>query len=232
MRPLMAAFSTVEDHRKLIAAYLKATRAITLVAAPVLLIIAFLAEPIVRITVGENWSLAAPILRWLCVVNLISLPSTMMPALAMVLDNTRYVAFRMLVEFAIRAPVTLVGIAYFGLLGAIVSRLLAMLVAYGASMLIAKRLIGATLGAQLNAFVRPLVASLPMIGFLACVQPVLVPMAAGVNLVASLALCGGAALLIFWTCALVLWQLAEKPDGLEAIVVQKLSPRRKRAITP
>ena len=232
MRPLMAAFSTVEDHRKLIAAYLKATRAITLVAAPVLLIIAFLAEPIVRITVGENWSLAAPILRWLCVVNLISLPSTMMPALAMVLDNTRYVAFRMLVEFAIRAPVILVGIAYFGLLGAIVSRLLAMLVAYGASMLIAKRLIGATLGAQLNAFVRPLVASLPMIGFLACVQPVLAPMAAGVNLVASLALCGGAALLIFWTCALVIWQLAEKPDGLEAIVVQKLSPRRKRAITP
>lgn len=232
MRPLMAAFSNVEEHGKLVAAYLKATSAITLVAAPVLLIIAFLAEPIVRVTVGENWSLAAPILRWLCVVSLIGLPLTMMPALAMVLDNTRYVAFRMMAEFAIRAPVTLVGIVYFGIIGAIVSRLIAMFVAYAASMVITKRLIGATLGAQLNAFVRPLVATLPMIGFLACVQPALATMPLGLSLIAGLALCGGAALLIFWAFALVLWQLAERPDGLEAIVVQKLSPRSKRAITP
>ncbi len=231
MRPLMAAFSSVEEHGKLVAAYLKATSAITLVAAPVLLIIAFLAEPIVRITVGENWSLAAPILRWLCVVSVMGLPSNMMPALAMVLDNTRYVAFRMLVEFAVRAPLTLVGIAYFGLVGAIVARLMAMFVAYAASMVIAKRLIGATLGAQLHAFVRPLAATLPMIGFLACVEPMLAPMPVGLNLIAGLTLCGGAALLIFWAGALLLWQLAEKPDGLEAIVVQKLSPRRKKAIT-
>lgn len=232
MRPLMAAFSSVGEHRKLEAAYLKATSAITLVAAPVLLIIAFLAEPIVRITVGENWSLAAPILRWLCVVSLIGLPSTMMPALAMVMDNTRYVALRMLVEFAIRAPVTLVALAYFGLVGAIVSRLMAMFVAYAASMLIAKRLIGVTLGAQLNAFVRPLAASLPMIGFLACVQPILAPLPVGLNLVGGLALCGPAALMIFWACALVIWQHTERPDGLEAIVAKKLSPLKKRAITP
>jgi hypothetical protein len=73
---------------------------------------------------------------------------------------------------------------------------------------------------------------LPMIGFLACVQPMLAPMPLGLNLIGSLALCGAAALLIFWTCALVLWQLAERPDGLEAIIVQKFLLRRKRALTP
>ena len=232
MRPLMAAFSSLEEHNKLVAAYLKGTSAIVLVAAPVLLILAFLAQPIVRVTVGDNWADAAPILRWLCVVSIVALPSTMMPALAMVLDNTRFVAFRMLAEFAMRAPATLVGIAYFGLVGAIVARVVAMLVAYAASMVITRRLIGATLGAQLNAFIRPLAASLPMIGFLACVQPQLAQMSLGLNLIGSLALCGAAALLIFWACALALWQLAERPDGLEAIIVQKFLLRRKRAVTP
>ena len=60
MRPLMAAYSSVDDHRKLITAYLKATNAITLVAAPVLLILAFLADPILRIIVGEKWAFVSP----------------------------------------------------------------------------------------------------------------------------------------------------------------------------
>lgn len=57
MRPLMAAYSSVGDHRKLLTAYLKATNAITLVAAPILLILALLAEQIVRVIVGEKWAL-------------------------------------------------------------------------------------------------------------------------------------------------------------------------------
>lgn len=95
---------------------------------------------------------AAPILQWLCLVSLIGLPSTMMPALAMVLDNTRYVALRMFVEFVIRFPVTVLGIIYFGLAGALAARIVAVLVAYAASLLITRWLIGATFGAQLRAF--------------------------------------------------------------------------------
>ncbi|MGO7515455.1 oligosaccharide flippase family protein, partial [Rhizobium ruizarguesonis] len=62
LRPLMAAFSTVDDRRNLITAYLKATNAITFVAAPILITLALLAEPAVRIIVGEKWASAAPIL--------------------------------------------------------------------------------------------------------------------------------------------------------------------------
>ncbi|UXN66285.1 oligosaccharide flippase family protein (plasmid) [Phyllobacterium sp. A18/5-2] len=230
MRPLMAAYSSVGDHRKLLTAYLKATNAITLVAAPILLILALLAEQIVRVIVGEKWAFAAPILQWLCLVSLIGLPSTMMPALAMVLDNTRYVALRMFVEFVIRFPVTVLGIIYFGLAGALAARIVAVLVAYAASLLITRWLIGATFGAQLRAFFRPLAASLPMIGFLLCVQPMLTILPPGLNLIVSLMFCGGAALAIFWVFALLIWQAVGRPDGLETIIVQKILPRN-RALT-
>jgi O-antigen/teichoic acid export membrane protein len=231
IRPLMAAFSSLDDHRKLVAAYLKATTAITLVAAPVLLILALLAEPALRIAVGQKWAFAAPILQWLCIVSLIGLPATIMPPLAMVLDKTRLVAFRMLVEFVVRIPVTIAAIAYFQVAGALAARIIAVLVAYAASMVITRQLIGVPFSDQLNAFFRPLMSCVPMVAFLLYVQPTLVAMPIGINLAASLVACGGSALAIFWLVAILLWQVAGKPDGLEKIILMKISPRRRRALT-
>ncbi|MBP2444328.1 lipopolysaccharide biosynthesis protein [Rhizobium leguminosarum] len=231
LRPLMAAFSTVEDRRNLIAAYLKATNAITFVAAPILIALALLAEPTVRVLVGEKWASSAPILRWLCLVSLLGLPTNMMPPLAMVMNNTRYVALRMFVEFAVRAPVTILAIAYFQVSGALGARVVAVLVAYGASLIITRRLIGASFAAQLLSFFRPLLASLPMIAFLLWVEPMLVAMPVSLNLIVGLALFGGAAAGIFWAVALLLWQMIGRPDGIETIIVQRLMPRRNGVFT-
>ncbi|OWV76398.1 exopolysaccharide biosynthesis protein [Rhizobium sp. R339] len=231
LRPLMAAFSTVEDRRNLVAAYLKATNAISFVAAPILIALAMLAEPTVRVLVGEKWLSAAPILQWLCLVSLLGLPTNIMPALAMVLDNTRSLALRMFVEFVVRVPVTILGIAYFQVAGALGARIVAVLVAYAASLIITRRLIGASFAAQLGSFCRPLAASLPMIAFLLWVEPMISAMPVGFNLIAGLALCGGAGVAIFWAFALLLWQFLGRPDGIETIVVQRLTPRRHGLLT-
>ncbi len=228
MRPLMAAFSNVSDRGKQITAYLKATNAIMVVAAPILLVIIILAEPILRIVVGEKWAFAAPILQWLCIVSLIGLPTTIMPPLVMVLDKTRYVALRMFAEFAVRAPVTVFGVMMFGLDGALGARVVAAIVAYVVCLVITQRLIGASIAAQLYAFIRPLAASLPMVGFLLWVQPLLIAMPLGIELVIGVGLCSGAALSIFWLCSLLLWEAVGRPDGLEAIVLRKIMPWRNR----
>ena len=230
MRPLMAAFSNVSDRGKQITAYLKATNAIMVVAAPVLLVIILLADPILRIVVGEKWAFAAPILQWLCTVSLIGLPTTIMPPLVMVLDKTRYVALRMSAEFAVRAPVTVLGVVMFGLDGALAARVISAVVAYVVCLVITQRLIGASIGAQLYAFVRPLAACLPMIGFLLWVQPVLIATPLGIELVAGVSLCSGAALAIFWAFSLLLWQAVGRPDGVEAIVMRKITPWRNGAV--
>ncbi|MBB3309556.1 O-antigen/teichoic acid export membrane protein [Rhizobium sp. BK196] len=230
MRPLMAAFSNVSDRGKQITAYLKATNAIMVVAAPVLLVIILLADPILRIVVGEKWAFAAPILQWLCTVSLIGLPTTIMPPLVMVLDKTRYVALRMSAEFAVRAPVTVLGVVMFGLDGALAARVISAVVAYVVCLVITQRLIGASIGAQLYAFVRPLAACLPMIGFLLWVQPVLIATPLGIELVAGVGFCSGAALAIFWAFSLLLWQAVGRPDGVEAIVMRKITPWRNGAV--
>jgi hypothetical protein len=36
---------------------------------------------------------------------------------------------------------------------------------------------------------------------------------------------------IFWIFALLVWQIAGKPDGIETIVVHRLMPRRNRVLT-
>jgi O-antigen/teichoic acid export membrane protein len=226
MRPLMAAFSNVGDRGQQITAYLKATNAIMVVAAPILLVIILLAEPIVRIVVGEKWIVAAPILQWLCIVSLIGLPTTIMPSLVMVLDKTRYVALRMFAEFAVRAPVTVVGVVMFGLEGALAARVIAAVVAYLVCLVIMQRLIGVSIGAQLYAFVRPLVACVPMVGFLLLVQPVLVAIPLGLELVVVVGFCSIGALALFWVFSLLLWQAVGRPDGLEAIIVRKIVPWR------
>ncbi|ANK92966.1 MULTISPECIES: lipopolysaccharide biosynthesis protein [Rhizobium] len=230
LRPLMAAFSSVEDRRNLVAAYLKATSAITFVAAPILIALAFLAEPTVRVLVGEKWASAAPILQWLCLVSLLGLPTNIVPALAMVMDKTRSLALRMFAEFLVRVPVTILGIVYFQVAGALGARVVAVLVAYAASLIITRRLIGASFAAQLTSFCRPLAASLPMIAFLLWMGPKLAAMPAGFGLIVGLALCSAAAATIFWVFALLLWQILGRPDGVETIVVHRLMPRRKRIL--
>jgi O-antigen/teichoic acid export membrane protein len=230
MRPLMAGFKDVSDDKRRVA-FLKAISAATLVAAPVLLTMVVLAEPIVRVVVGERWLSSAPILQFLCIVSLIGLPSTILPPLVMVLDKTRYVALRMGLEFAIRVPVTVFGIIYYGVPGAIAGRMTAVTIAHVASLFVARHLIQAPMMAQLKAFLRPLSASLPMVLFLYLTQPYLAALPIGFNLVLGLAICIGIGLALFWTCALLSWWVAGKPDGLESLIVLRLKMPVKGALS-
>lgn len=222
MRPLMAAFARLDDKPKLQLAYAKATSAITLVATPLLLVLAILADPVIRIILGEKWAAAAPILQILCLVNLLSLPANLMPPLAMILDKTRYLALRTFLEFVARMPVALIAIPLLGVTGAFYSRLATVIVAYVASLVITKRLIGISCISQLWAFARPLIVAIPTTTFLLVMQTKLASMAAGIEFAGLLLVAGGAALGLYWISALLLWRLMGRPEGLEALVVQRL----------
>lgn len=222
MRPLMAAFAGLDDRLKLQLAYAKATSAITLVATPLLLVLAVLAEPVIRIILGDKWAMAGPILQILCLINLLSLPANLMPPLAMILDKTRYLALRTFLEFVARMPVALIAIPLLGITGAFYSRLATVVVAYVASLVITKHLIGLSCMSQLWAFARPLMVAVPAAAFLVSVQPALASMVTGVELAVLLLLAGGSALALYWMSALLLWRLTGRPAGLEALVIQRL----------
>jgi O-antigen/teichoic acid export membrane protein len=230
MRPLIAGFSHLDDRQRLVNAYLKSTSAITLVAGPILLIMCVLAEPALRLAVGEKWVSATTIFQGLCIVSLFTLPTASMPALAMVLDKTRFAALRMGLEFAIRVPTAILAIAYFDATGAIIARLVGVIVGYAATMAIVRHLIGAPIHRQVAAFGRALLPALPMLAFLLWVGPWLAAMPAGIGLAAGLCLAGSAAMAIFWAFALALWQVLGAPGGVEGLIVSKLKALRRKTV--
>ncbi|MNE82604.1 hypothetical protein D3C80_1793390 [compost metagenome] len=97
-----------------------------------------------------------------------------------------------------------------------------MVVAYVASLVITKHLIGLSCMSQLWAFARPLMVAVPAAAFLVSVQPALASMVTGVELAVLLLLAGGSALALYWMSALLLWRLTGRPAGLEALVIQRL----------
>lgn len=222
MRPLMVAFARLDDKPKLQVAYMKAIGAITLVATPLLIVLALLAEPLIHIILGEKWVMVAPILQVLCLVNLFSLPANLMPALAMVLDKTRYLALRTCLEFAVRTPVAIIAIPMLGITGAFYARFVTVFIAYVVSVIITKRLIGLSCLAQFWAFAKPLAVGIPAAAFLFSIEPQLSSMAPSFELAVVLVMAGGAALVFYWVSALLVWRLMGRPAGLEALVVQRL----------
>ncbi|KPF41896.1 lipopolysaccharide biosynthesis protein [Rhizobium sp. AAP43] len=228
LRPLIAGFTHVSDAGKRIEAYLKATHAIVLTAAPVLIILTVLAEPVLRLAVGDKWVFAAPIFQGLCIVSIITLPSAIMPPLAMVRDRTSLVALRMAIEFAVRIPVTIAAVIQFGLAGAIGARLVGVLVAYLTCILIVRHLIGLSLRRQVAVFAKALLPALPMALGLWWIEPNLAALPAGILLFVALSAASAGAMALFWLCALLLWILTDRPAGLEKIVIEKLRAGRQR----
>lgn len=226
--PLVAGFARLEEPQQVAAAYIKATRAITLIAGPVLVVLAVLAEPALRVTVGDSWASAIPLFQGLCIVSLLTLPSAIMPSVAMVLDKTRLVALRMGIEFAVRMPMAIVLVVYFGAAGAIAARLVGVSVGYLVTMMVMRRLIGLPVTRQLAAFASALVPQVPMLAFLFFVEPFLSAQPSGPELFVMLLGAGFVAMAIFWLAALGFWQARGCPAGVEALIVEKMRLRMHR----
>ncbi|QDL94736.1 lipopolysaccharide biosynthesis protein (plasmid) [Paroceanicella profunda] len=222
LRPLMAGFAPLAHAPEALgAAYCKASNAVVFVTGPLLLGLALMAGPAVRLALGPQWIEVAPMLTWLALCGLMPLPVRPMQSLAMVLDRTRYTTLQIVLEFAFKLPATLLGILWFGIWGAIVARALANLVVIVVSGLIVRRLIGLSLGRQAAAVWRPAAALVPMAGVLLAGGPWLAGIPVGVGLVAACALLAGAAMLVFLAVTLGLWRVFGRPGGIEAVVVAR-----------
>jgi O-antigen/teichoic acid export membrane protein len=221
-RPLMAAYSSLDTPAALRNAYCKASAAILLFGAPLLLIISLLAEPLVRIAFDPAWREVAPLLSMLALGNLLALPTEPMSGLAMSLNRTRVLTLRSFLNFAVRLPTTILGVVYFGLYGAVAARLIANFAVHVFSMFLMKSLVDLSLRRQLQALARPSAAIFAMVVALLAIEPLLRRVPDGLALVAAT---GGAILVgaaVFAATALSAWHWSGRPNGAETIVVNRL----------
>ena len=228
LRPLLAAFHAVRhDEARLARSYRMATRAVMTLGMPILVGESLLAEPIVRVILGERWLGIVPLLRWLApslIPGLFVLPAV---SLVTAFGETRDLAVRNAIEIAAKLPMLWLAYSAFGLGGVALSRLCSEAVAAYFCMRVVRRMVGLSMRRQLSdawpCFVATAVMALAVLWLRASAAPGRVPVA---DLGMSVA--GGAA--VYFGVIAGLWHLNGRPDGVEAVAAGLLTALRDRMV--
>ncbi len=220
MNPLLVAFSLVrEDADKLAAAYRKSAATIVTVGLPVLVGMWLTAEPLIRIILGDQWSEAAPFLRWLAVAAMPYLFVAPVNPLAMTLNRTS-IFFRLaLIEFLFKLPLMLIGTWFYGIAGALVVRVATGFFVSGCSMLAVRELIRQPIWAQLLAPWRPTLSAIVMALAVMSMDGLLTNVNDHFHLILALLWVACVGAVVYAGSVLMLWRLAGCPDGFESSVM-------------
>jgi len=218
LRPLLSAFTVAkESPERLTASYQNAAAAVVTIGLPLLVGQSFVAGPTVRLMLGSKWLGAIPFVQWLAISLLPIMFGIMLTPLGMALNETKQFAWRNLFQMCIKVPLVVAGALTYGFAGVIAARLVAETVTAVYSMIVVRRLIGATLASQMMYCHRAILATLAMAGVLALCAPWL---SWGNTLWMQAATLGVTAFIgagAYSACLLALWSFEGKPHGIEAI---------------
>lgn len=211
--PLMAAFANARENGTLKETYLKSSAGLALILVPILGFMALLSGPLIRVLLGAKWSEAAPILSWIALVGLVAVPAIPMAPLAMLVGRSKALAVRSLIEFSVCVPLSLVGVIFFSIPGAIAARLGGALAVTLSSFFLVKDMAGIGFGNQLSVLVRPLLAIIPAALALHLCEMYL---NFDDNLYVSFIATGAIYCLIYGAFVYLFWVAVRRPEGVEA----------------
>jgi O-antigen/teichoic acid export membrane protein len=215
--PLTVAMSKATTLERQQWAWKKVLNTVLCLMGAILLGISTLAGPIVQFLLGETWIEAAPILALMALTTLPALVGYALVPLAISLYRPSLITQRTMIDLAIKLPLMLIGIAWFGLWGAIAARGIASLAAMIFALTAATQLIGLSVREQMYAIHRTLAGliALAAVSFWLC--PVVQPTSASFVERAGLGLETGLVFILALTAQIVvmlgLWDLEGRPAG-------------------
>lgn len=225
-QPLFAAFTTmVNEPERLRSAYLRGQQILFTVVAPIGFLFAALAEPFVRLALGEKWLEAVPLIQWLAPAIALQLLIIPTHALALAMGRPKVLVLRETLSLIFRLPPTLLAAWWFGLASAMAARSAAGTIMVFIMMSIARPLIGATLWRQIANCARAFLSIFIMVGFALALDH-LVPLPDS-TLGRVLELMGlvFAGIAIYTTTLLGLWAAFGRPTGAESWLLDILRRR-------
>jgi O-antigen/teichoic acid export membrane protein len=171
------------------------------------------------LTVGDKWLQAVIVIQVLAsVFALHTLASSLQP-LAMAMGQTRALFRRDVVNLVIRMPLIIIGLYAGGLVGILAARVISGLAGTLINLALVNRLIGVSIGAQLAANGRSLVAAGAMVAAVAGLNRYGLH-----NDTASAALAlgaqFGAGAFVYVAVITVLWLVAGRPSGPESALME------------
>ncbi|MEM6677794.1 MAG: oligosaccharide flippase family protein [Pseudomonadota bacterium] len=218
LRPLVAGLAAARSDARETALGLAASRAVLVVAGPLLLAAAVLAPVVIEPLLGADWKPVAPVLTLLCLAQLLALAAAPLPAVAIKADRVDLLAGLEIAVLALRLPLLWLGLTSFGIIGAAYASLTVSWLTFALSVLLFARLLGTRVTAVLRSLLAPALGlaamALPLIAGVAQL-PVGLTLFELVAAVTLLTVGAGALHLIVLAIA---WRLEGRPPGLESLV--------------
>lgn len=161
---LFPAFSlTADDPKRLRRAYQRVQALVTAIALPASIGVGLIADPMVRLALGEKWLGAIPVIQLMAAIYSIDTFGSLVTPLGMAKGETRLLFMRSVQKLAMRVPIIAIGMIAGGFMGVLYARMIAGAIGVVVDMVMIGRLTGIGLTEQFRANVRAIAASAAMV---------------------------------------------------------------------
>ena len=213
---LFPAFSLLTDNMdRLRRGYQRAQATITSIALPAGIAFALVADPLVRLTMGELWAPAIPVIQVISCLYAVQTLGSQAKPLAMATGATRLLFNRSLQMFLLRLPLVATGMYFWGLPGVLAGRATSGTIGTIINMFMVRTLVGLKLGEQIAVNLRCFGGTIAMVAAMVAVQLALPPAEGVLGLAAAVALPMLAAIPAYLIARWLIWRLAGRPQGHE-----------------
>jgi PST family polysaccharide transporter len=217
---LFPAFSQlVGDRVRLRVAYQSAQALVTAIALPLGVGVAVLADPMVRLLMGEKWLPAVIVIQILASVFALQTLGSANQPLAMATGDTKLLFKRDLQGFIFRIPMIVAGMLLGGMQGILYARAFVGTVGIVLALNVVKKITGLTFREQLAVNWRALTSVALMAVVVLLVEYLFGHPTTNIGLFIKLAGSAAAGGVTYLGCTAVLWRIAGRPRGPETEVV-------------
>lgn len=216
-------FSSIRDDPwRLAAAYQRIQALVTAVALPAGIGVAVVADPLVRLALGDKWEPAIFIIQALASVFALQTLGSLVQPLGMAKGETRLLFIRDTQMLLVRVPVMVIGLLLAGLQGVVIGRVFTGLFNALVNMMLVKRFIGVSVAKQLLANARALASVAVMVAGVALASSYFTTTADKAGLALQLAALVVLGALLYVGSTILLWILTKRPTGPETEVLKIL----------
>jgi O-antigen/teichoic acid export membrane protein len=215
-------FASIQnDPPRLAAAYQRVQALVVAVALPAGVGVAVVADPLVRLALGEKWVAITFIIQALASVFAFQTLGSLVQPLGMAKGETRLLFVRDTQMFFVRVPIMVVGLMLAGLQGIVIGRVFTGLFSAVVNMILVRRLIGVPVLGQLQANLRALAGTAIMAAGVSFATVYLDHTADRPMLALQLATLVALGGFLYCASTFLLWEMTGRPSGPET-EVQKI----------
>jgi O-antigen/teichoic acid export membrane protein len=217
---LFPAFSlAADDPERLRRAYQRVQGLVTAIALPASIGFGLIADPLVRLALGEKWLGAIPVVQLVAAIYSIDTFGSLVVPLGMAKGETRQLFVRTLQKLAIRVPIIVAGLALGGFAGLLYGRMIAGAAGVVVDMATIDRLAGISLMEQFRSNMRAILSTIGMVLSVILLRISVTFPANSEGLLVGLFATIILAVFVYVATSWLLWRLAGRPKGPETEVI-------------